>query len=177
MQAEEGLDFIEKVAKLTAAGFVRWVLVRADPERRIVAETVHPMQAITWLGAYPKAAVEEESPQLLAAWADVDHRYFTARHEATGELYVHTEAADEPWLIEALHAVQDLGVKGPRTPARSRAEQVTESDAHAQALAAWDLDDDSLVAPRMIGGARERLAFVADRRAKLRWGMLPVSDN
>lgn len=168
---EEFLNFMELVATITAEGFVRWVFVRADPERRIVAETIYPMFAHTWVGTYSKARVEEESPELLDAWAGVDHRFFTAI-TSDQEIFVHTAAAPEPWVVERIKDLLDLSMKGD-APDRTRAQQLADSDL-ARALERWELGDDSVMSERAIESARSRLAFVAERRAKLRWGMLSI---
>ena len=44
----------------------------------------------------------------------------------------------------------------------------------ADALRAWEAGDDGIAAQSRSRWARQVALFVADRRAKLRWGMLPL---
>ena len=176
-QAEQVLNFVEAIAHLAQLGHVRHLLLTSDPERRIVVETVYPMQGLGWLDFQVKDRAGEEFKPLLAAWAEVEQVYFTARDPETDKLYVHTAAVNEPWLIEGLPATLDIGVERPKTPPRTEAEQIAEGLEHAEALVDWQLHDDHVIAAKMAAEVPKCLAFVDEARGQLRWAMREVSDN
>lgn len=144
---------------------------------KIIAETCSDLIATFVFADDPRTREEMagEDPAALAAWDRAAHLYLAGwdnlREDASGAYFVDTATSD---LDFAENTVRMIGGK-----VRTR-EQTLNDREHpglADALAAWERHDDSVYAGVRVAGARSRQELIADRRAKLRWGMLPVGEG
>lgn len=177
-RAESFLDYMSVVTRLTAKGHVRWLLVRWDPPI-IVAETIWPMLLFGFATPVPKSIAARLDPDGVVGWELTPQRFLTASDDARDAWYVHTSVPEDSEhvgdLEDLVHHVMKNVAPGAR--ARTRDEQLAEGGRFVQALRAWEAGDDSARADLHVERARAMAAELPERRAKLRWGMLPGIDR
>jgi hypothetical protein len=175
---EAFLDVMDEAAEITRQRIPRrWCVVVHDGEPdtvRVIAEAA-AAGAMLFFAAelgrdhvFSRAELAEEIPELLEAWEGTERRYFNLRMGAVpGEPSAVDVVVDSslPGLVTSLLELRGGG------KARTR-EELLADPRLALALARWEVLDDALMVEHNADWAGSAVHFVADRRAKVRWGML-----
>jgi hypothetical protein len=171
MDLEPELHAMEERARfiLETPSPIRWLALHGD---RIAGETVNENMAVFLLGGdiATREEIARSAPELLEAWARAERLYLAGRND-DDVVYIDLVIDAETGAAHARDIVEMIGGK-----ARMRSEMERDPDGLgvSDALARWDAGKDEAISASRTAWARRTLTFVADRRAKLRWGMLPT---
>jgi hypothetical protein len=135
--------------------------------------------------------IAADAPMMLRAWENTPKLYLSAHYHSEDDgaapwrYFVDVTTAEHEiaeWFVEAqgggkIRSRDD--VLSDLWPCPKHPEPLAGSPSMAGALDAWERGDDEIqhVLARDRATASDQLGFVKDRRAKLRWGMIPGVES